>query len=86
MKAHEKSLAAISENQNKGRGKLAQTSGNSNRLAARNSAKSRHNKKQRDLYKKRQKARKVQQAKPAGSKAKVRGARASFSLQFYSQI
>ena len=75
MKAHEKSLLAISEVQNKGRGKPAQTSGNSNGLAAKASAKSRHNKKQRELYKKRQKAKKVQQAKLAGSEAKVWGAR-----------
>ena len=76
MKAHEKSLSAISDVQYKGRGKPAQTSGNSNGPAARNSAKSRHNKKQRELYKKRQKARKAQLAKPAGSEAKVGGARA----------
>ena len=75
MKAHKKSLLAISKVQNKGRGKPAQTSGNSNGPAARNSAKSRHNKKQRELYKKRQKARKVQLAKRAGSEAKVGGAR-----------
>ena len=45
----EKSLSAISEVQNKGCGKPAQTSGNSDGPAARNCAKSRHNKKQREL-------------------------------------
>ena len=50
MKAHEKSLLAISDSQNKGGSKPVQTSGNSNRLAAKVSAKSRHNKRQRKLY------------------------------------
>ena len=74
MKAHEKSLSAILEVQYKGCGKPAQTSRNSDGPAAKASAKSRHNKKQRELYKKRQKGRKEQLAKPAGSEVKVRGA------------
>ena len=72
MKAHEKSLLAIS-NQGKGSGKPAQTSGGDG-LSSKVSAKCRHNKWQRELYKKRQKARKAQQAKQAESGAKVSGA------------
>ena len=73
MKAHEMSWSAISQGQDKGRGKPAQTSG-SDGPSAKESAKSTHNKRQRELYKKCQKARKVQQAKPAESRAKVSGA------------
>ena len=76
MKAHEKSLLAISQGQDKGHGKLAQTSG-SDGPSAKVSAKSRHNKRQRELYKKCQKARKAQQAKLAESGAKVSGAGAA---------
>ena len=77
MKAQKKSLSAVSDVQYKGRGKPAQTSGNSDGPAAKASTKSRHNKKQRELYKKRQKARKAQLAKPAESGAKVSGAGAA---------
>ena len=78
MKAHEKSLSAISQGQDKGRGKPAQTSG-SDGPSAKVSAKSRHNKRQRELYKKYQKARKAQQAKQAESAAKVPGANPALS-------
>ena len=74
MKAHKKSLLAILDVQFKKNGKPAQTSGNSDGPVARTSAKSKHNRKQRELYKKRQKARKAQLAKPAGSEVKVGGA------------
>ena len=71
MKAHKKSLSAISEVQFKRNGKPAQNSGNPNGLVPKGSAKSKHNRKQQELYKKRQKARKAQLAKPAGSDVKV---------------
>ena len=69
-----KSSLATSESQKKERSKPVQSSGSSNGPAAKVSAKSRHNKRQRELYKKHQKARKVQLAKLAESGAKVRGA------------
>ena len=70
MKAHKKSLSAILELQFKN-GKPARNSGNPDGPLAKSSAKSKHNRKQRELYKKHQKARKVQLAKPAGSDVKV---------------
>ena len=71
MKAHKKSLLAILDVQFKRNGKAAQTPGNSDGLVVKTSAKSKHNRKQRELYKKHQKARKAQQAKPTGSDVKV---------------
>ena len=62
MVARKSSLAA-SETQKKGCSKPVQSSGSSDGPAAKVSAKSRHNKRQRELYKKRQKARKAQLAK-----------------------
>ena len=56
MKAHEKSLSAISELQFKN-GKPAQNSGNPDGPLAKGSAKSKHNRKQQELYKNYQKAR-----------------------------
>ena len=70
------SSLAASETQKKGHSELVKSSGSSDGPAAKVSAKSRHNKRQRELYKKRQKARKVQLAKPAESGARIGGARA----------
>ena len=72
MKAHERSLLAIS-GQGKGSGKPPQTFGGDT-LFAKVSAKSRHNKRQRELYKKHHKAWRAQQAKQAESGAKDREA------------
>ena len=58
MKAHKKSL---SQGQDMDHDKLAHTSGGDG-LSGKVSAKSRHNKRQLELYKKRQKARKAQLA------------------------
>ena len=66
-----RSLLAILEVHFKRNGKPAQNSGNPDGPLPKGSPKSKHNRKQQELYKKRQKARKAQLAKPAGSDVKV---------------
>ena len=69
QRAHKKSLAAVSSRGKSG-GTPAQSSVGDG-PPAKTSAKSRHNKCQRELYKKHQKARKSQQAKQTDTAAKV---------------
>ena len=75
IKAHEKQLSLVSPNKGQCNSATARTVGGDGNTKSK-LARSRHNKRQRELYQKRKKARKAQQGKQADT-AKASGAAAA---------